>query len=577
MSAFKRILAFLLSAVMVVCIVPSYVGAVDEEYDPVIILQGYSGPQLYFENGERAWGINTDRLAEAVIEAIPKIVFGAVLNTLGYSGMIDSTLEALADEFLGPIEMNKDGSSVNKLSPYPTGIYETSYASFVERDEEYCLAEPLISKDIIEYVGADRYFTFVWDWRQSQVDSAAQLREYIKQVKAYTGSDKIDIYSLSHGGQLCATYLFYYGTDGDVDNAVLNVPAIGGSSITSDLLYGESINFDFKDICTFAQIGLRSELEIQDLVGALIPPEINGLMLKMAKKYLYKYIKYIGSVWDLVPASDYDALKKMYLDETESAALIAKSDEMHYNVMKNMGEGLRRAQAAGVDISIMTSTGHRLGSGAEENSDYIVNTSGSSGAFCAKVGSTFAPDYTPLCTVCSNPEHYHISPAFDVDASCAYLPENTWFINEQFHGQVHWDSHSHDLFMKLLLTDDLPDVWADKEFPQFWSSSNPADTIFFGFDNSRWGYLDSGDSALIINNTSEKYAVRILGVQCDGSDIDFNFKPVKVACGDSTAISFAGSPSLKNRSQVTVTVRFLQLSGIPAVKSRSLTFTSFTE
>ena len=308
-------------------------------------------------------------------------------------------------------------------------------------------------------MGEDHVFTFTVDWRLGQVDAAKRLDDFIQQVKALTGHQKVNLHSISHGGQLVGFYLFYYGYKQDVNNAVLNVPALCGSSIVADLLYNEGISFDEHTLMQMVQAGFVMENDF-DWLFDLIPLDmLDEPARALIWEGLWPILRYCGSVWDLLPEADYRVLRDRYLDPVENAALIEKLDESHFQVMPQMGESLRRARNEyGVNVSIMASTGNGLATGSQSNSDFIIDTQYTSGAYCAEVGERFPNNYQPKATVCSNPSHNHVSPSMEVDASCAFLPENTWFIEGQFHGMSYWDDYSKSLYLKLLLTDELENV-----------------------------------------------------------------------------------------------------------------------
>ena len=59
-----------------------------------------------------------------------------------------------------------------------------------------------------------------------------------------------------------------------------------------------------------------------------------------------------------------------------------------------------------------------------------------------------------------------ISPSMEIDATGCYLPENTWFVEGQYHGQYYYEEYTRKLVTKLLFTDDIKDVYSDPEFPQ---------------------------------------------------------------------------------------------------------------
>jgi hypothetical protein len=64
-----------------------------------------------------------------------------------------------------------------------------------------------------------------------------------------------------------------------------------------------------------------------------------------------------------------------------------------------------------------------------------------------------------------------------IDASTAYMPDNTWFVNGLFHGMTYWDYYSRELMTTLLLTDRITDVYSDPKFPQFKDTTNPSSII----------------------------------------------------------------------------------------------------
>ncbi len=50
-------------------------------------------------------------------------------------------------------------------------------------------------------------FIYTNDWRKGQAQYAKDIDAYIDEVRALTGSDKVDIYGLSFGGQCGASHL----------------------------------------------------------------------------------------------------------------------------------------------------------------------------------------------------------------------------------------------------------------------------------------------------------------------------------------------------------------------------------
>lgn len=66
-------------------------------------------------------------------------------------------------------------------------------------------------------IGDDHVFNFLYDWRLSHADVAAQLHDYLAEVCALTGHDKVSVYSISQGSLLLGTYMYEYPNDNYID------------------------------------------------------------------------------------------------------------------------------------------------------------------------------------------------------------------------------------------------------------------------------------------------------------------------------------------------------------------------
>lgn len=577
----KRIISALLCVVMLLCILPMSVFAQDKA-TPIILVQGYSGPSLFYdlggENEHQVWGINMDDLKKIVIARIPELAGGLAGAAFGdYERLVKVVGEA-GVELLEPLRCNPDGTSKYDLSVYPEGAANTRASVLKAKGEDKYIAEKEISADLIERIGAENHFTFTEDWRMGQVENAAKLDKFIQEVKELTGSRKVNLYGLSHGGQLTATYLYYYGAKGDVDRAIMDAPATCGTQLVVDLFEG-NIHFDVATLIEYVEIGFRKEYEYEWLVEAFGFDRLNQAFNDIIHQYLLDIVINFGSVWDFVPPDKYEEFKAKYLDPVENAGLIAKSDEMHYNAMAHMSEGLKRAQDAGTKIAIIANTEHDIGTSTGVNSDYIIDVHSASGAYCAPFGEKFPADYKKQNTVCNDPTHWHISPERDIDASCAYLPENTWFVNGQFHGMCPWDRYTRNFYLTFFFTDRITDVYSDPEFPQFNLGQNPANGLYVKFDKSPSGFHTSKDTALTIESLSEQYDTEIISAKADGMDVDLSAKNGTVLkVGESCKIEFKKHSLPKSTEPFTVTVVYSLKNGqVPFVKSRTFTFTAMSD
>lgn len=526
----KKILSVVLAVLIIISAVSMGVVAGAEEKVPVVILQGYSGPDLAYadENGEPifdengnvqlAWPLNFDNLGADIV----KLLSDVTLNQK------DLTIELAKKmkEYLSPIGMNPDGTSKNNLVPYPSGAAATRASTLIENGMEQYIPEKVVANMAIEEVGAENVFGFTFDWRRSQVDYAAALDKYIQEVKELTGSDKVDIYGLSHGGQYGTTYLYLYGDKGDVRRAMFGNPATLGTSLCGSLFTGEYLDAPLDEIIAFIEHGFEYEKDwewiFQLLSDDAIVDIVNGAL---TYPDLWNGIISIPSLWDFVPynyfeeAINYTGLnvvdnKKLYVDTVAYHTLISNGEDA-------LAGKLNDLTADGVRIGYVVGNGYTSPNG-KYNSDILIDTYLSSGSDCALVNETFASDYVQANTVCDNPNHYHISPNFDIDASTGFLPDSTWYVRNQGHGMIMHDEYSKNLVHDFLWGD-IKNVYSSKEYPQFNMSQNNSEIIYARFDNTSSGYHSTSDTALVIKNMSVEADVVIWSISAVGADIDFEY------------------------------------------------------
>ncbi len=572
----KKTLCVLLTVCLLLTAFPAALaaGGCGCGYDPVIVLAGYTSSSLFLNYGtpqqSQIWNLTAENTLPVVLKYVPQLAKGIGKAFTGnWDALVEAFSKGCAERF-ETLRMNPDGTSAYPVSVYPDRAEDARMSTLKARGEEQYIAEGQITQTIADVVGEDHVFTFTVDWRWSQIDAAKRLDDFIQQVKALTGHDQVNLHCISHGGQLAGFYFYDYGYKRDVNHAVLNVPALCGSSIVADLLYNEGISFDERTLMQMIQAGFVMEDDFEWLFDLLPLDMLDEPARAMIWEGLWPILRYCGSVWDLLPAEDYLVLRDRYLDPVESAALIEKLDRSHLEIMPQMGESLRRAREEyGADISIMASTGSGLATGSRNNSDFIIDTQYTSGAYCAPLGERFPNGYEPKGTVCAEPAHNHVSPSMEVDASCAFLPENTWFIEGQFHGMSYWDDYSRSLYLKLLLTDELEDVHSDPAYPQFALSHNAADDLYIEFDQSRSCYLTQADTALIVTNLSAERNVRLRGIACHGVDLGFVVHQEQLlAPGESVRIPLTGEIPDVKRLYAPITITYEQCGSLCLPKSK---------
>ena len=532
----KKFLCFFLSITILFCSVSFSIQAKDEtpafEWDghPLIFIQGYSGPKLIRDRGleteEQVWTFDPLDVVGNVGLNLFDIIGSVADYAKGDTAPFVECFRNLTAEWFDNISMNPDGTSKYNISSYPYYIEEANvkYINEEKNGKYLPMTEGEFIEDLSRTIPEERIYIFNTDWRRSHLDNCEHLMKFIDEVLEYTGSDKVDLYGMSHGGQLVATYLYYHGTEGKVDNAVMNSPAIGGTSLVMELLGEDPVAFDLNELLRFGGVMLHTELDLRWL-GNILPAEFLNSLLKTAFiEVLLPYVIRFGSIWDLMDTETYVKLRDVYLDPVKNAKIIEKADKMHFECMPNMSEGLKKAQAAGVNIGILANYGSHIGTGKEGDADFIIDTVNTSGATPATIGERFPEGYKQLNTTCTDPTHNHVSLTRTLDASTCYLPENTWFNYEQYHTQTWWDTYTRALLLELVLTDNIKDVHSDPRFPQFEIAQSPLDGVYAKYNGPQSsGYYSDSSDTITLRNLSEA-AIEIQSVTINGKAVDIGGK-----------------------------------------------------
>ncbi len=557
----KKIISVLLCVCIVFSAVAVFVNAepVDNldgeisEY-PVIVVAGYTASALFVEDtGKSAWNIDFLALLTEAFGSVWDVIASVGGMAVGDFDKIGALVGAQLLSQCEYVMCNDDGSSVYPLRVYSTDAAKTSYAYLDEFEDGSHIFEQECVDEIRKYVKDEDIYFFQTDWRMGAEYCADMLHDYVDSVIADSGKEKVNIYAISHGGQVTATYLALYGDEYKVDNCIMSSPAIGGAGIAYDAFSGD-IRIDEENLLRFIEHGMKWEEDYNWLVKAQALGILDDL-LNAAAPYFFEVLGKWGSIWDFMPAEKYDEAKKNLLDADKNAGIIEKSDRFHYEILPTMGEKLRALVDGGMDISIIAGYGNGIVSGYPETSDGIITTKGQSGADCAPLGTRFGDGY-----VQKNPcgGNYKLSPDRTVDASTAYLPDNTWFVENHYHGMIIRAPYTSELFMNLLLTDNLTDVYSDPEYPQFKDSLNASCGVWAHFDNSQSGYIDGEAKSLVVQNVCNNSEIRITAVTCEGLDITFLVDAGKVlAPGESVEIPFVGDIDEVSGKTVEITTYFL--------------------
>lgn len=580
----KKIISVFLALILTFCLLIPAANASDkDEIYPTIIVAGYSSPDLYLKEGDslkQVWGVNMDDILSAVLHNIAKIGIGLGGLAFGNAKYISNVVGSEMLNLYGVLAYNPDGTSVNDIVTHSKEAKDCQFSHLEKYENGEHMHEPEIMASVAEEYeklglnGNDWIFSFQHDFRQNIIASADDLDKFIDSVREFTGKDKVNLFAVSHGGEICAVYLSQYGKEKcAVHNAVLTVPAIGGAALAYDVM-SENIVFDEETLLYFIENGMMLEEDYDWLVRANQFGILDDICNCLMHDHVKKLLGYWGSIWDFIPCDYYEEMKNTWLDPVQSAALIEKSDVYHNEIMPKMTESLNECLDAGINVSIVAGSDNPSVTGLQEQSDAIIRVKDSTGAYCAPYGQRFSDGYVTKKTVCTDESHNHLSPAMTVDASCAFLPENTWFINGLFHGMTWKDDYSVALCLKLLFAKERIDIYTYEEFPQFKYSTNRCYSAAASFDSSAEGYWNPEDTKLIVKNLSHEYKMNLSSVYCAGADINFKTHgEIWLDPQESAEISFSGSLPEESLRTADITLNYMLLGSITPYGCRTITFT----
>ncbi len=568
----KKLISLLVCFALLISSVSAFAAAESADDTPVIFVPGFMQPYMFIESeveGEEdfyLWLPHIESIFKRIIDDMPNFIrsiFGLIGGDVrGFGETLGGGAYAVAQK----LSCNPDGSSVYPITHYKNDPAEANGANLKKIVNINAERKNFLFEDFADYLIENNYtdyeniFIFEYDSRWDAIQISEELRTYIKAVKDYTKSEKVNLFTVSYGGLITATYLYSYMQEGDVAKAVLNVPPLQGTDFT-DKLFRETVNLPLYTLIDFVESVLCLETNIAPLLKNTDSSFFNTL-LTGASGGMLGVVEYWSSIYTITSNDYYEDLKKDFLDPVESKPLIERNDKIHYEIMPSMKETFEKCKAYGTDVSIITCTGSSICFGGELDGDILVPTYSASGATTAPLGKSFENGYTPLGTSCDNTEHNHVSPAMNIDASTAYLPEKTWFVEGSYHAMFELEEYTRALSAKLLFTDELKDVHSDPEYPQFQSSNNPHRGLRAKFNSSLPGYVNSKDSKLIIENIYANSPVIITAVTAQGMDISFDLSKAKFLMpGEAFEIAFSGEIPTVNATRADIKIRYLKIGG----------------
>ncbi len=425
------------------------------KHSPVIVLPGinHSPTYLYDENdqpvmnGDSQIGGTLLILNEAALtdKAIAKAIVSVLATIiLQHNVGLDTVVYDLVSDIFKYQRCDENGDHIENLKTQRWN-YSLEHMTQDELDWTYRMV-PM--KSLVDEIGEDHVYFFTFNLVGDPMDSADDLKEYIKMVKEQTNHDKVSLLPISLGGTILTAYLEKYGHD-DLDQIVNAVACLDGTDIVADMMAREwRLEDEYLYHQFISQIFIESEGNptlgylINSLLHIVPRSGVNALLSSAISAILDSLMINCPQFWAMLPSYRYDALAEKYL--ADKPVLKARTDSfqqarlnLKQNILDAVADGVRVNSIAGANLDLgeeMYTYFNIVASAEKVNSDGIVNLNSTTlGATGAAGKNTLSDVEYEKNTYCNNPEHNHISPDNMVDTSTAILPENTWVFLDQHH------------------------------------------------------------------------------------------------------------------------------------------------
>lgn len=436
----KKVLSVVLSLIILLsCFAPTLATETYEEY-PTIYVIGAHKNDIYNAQGEQVYPLNAD------FGGIIKETLGPCLKELA-KGMITDDYSSYAEEFndswspiFKDLILDKNGEVTNG-----------SYTRFQTETDH------LAGKTSGFGVWDCRFW---YDWRESPIKTAHELKAHIDNVIELTGKNKVQLIGRCYGANVIATYLELYKDHAKtyVSDISYYSSSVMGVDFMSALFSGqvkmenEAMDsfLDYyiseqgligDDVCAsfaMALVELMNQAEMLGVTGDMFISFLNNFKDDLFPLIIRNTFGGWLSYWSMVTPELYETARD-YIFNTEEvkaeyAGFIAKADEYYYTVQVNIFDTMREMEAAGINFYIFAKYNlpeFPVYEGATVQSDADTSVYRQSfGATCADYDEVLSEEY--LSSV--SPENMkYISPDKKIDASTCMYPDTTWFVKDLHH------------------------------------------------------------------------------------------------------------------------------------------------
>lgn len=482
----KKAVSVILCIVMILALsVPAFAAIEPNGNVPVIMIRG-DGELIFDENGEQIYptGYDTSNLKNDAMGVIyPYLVEALLLNRWEpyYNAFADTLANVFKKAWLDENGEASDGSGV-------AADVKKEMAENAKRDAR-----------AINGAYALNDYQFHYDWRLDPLYVADLLHEYIQEVKATTGANKVSLYCVCLGGVFVLGYLGKYGYD-DVCSVFFDSTVGNGCELFSDLITGQ-VNIDSSALNRYYAdavnptngAGPQILGDMDKFLNSFIAATIdfmskNGMLDGVAGGVNYVYKKLYKELtprlvmasfgtwpgyWGTVKAADYQAAKEMVFGKenlgygTKYAGLIEKLDNYDKTVRQRIPEIIAQAKENGCRIGLIAKYGYQqvpvYAGSARPGDDIVAFDTASFGATTSTVAGQFTDEYVNARI--AEGKGKYISPDRQIDLSTALLPDTTWAIRGLRHGAWPWQIEK--LALAFLQYDGEFTTETDPDYPAF--------------------------------------------------------------------------------------------------------------
>ena len=471
----KRLHCVLLSVLLVLCCTAfAFAEDAPQQKTPIVLIPGFGQSETKVYDGDEYLGtINSFELPGLNVENILKQVLAPGLASIATRSdlMLSKAVKGLVDDIFKPFKTNPDGTPVYDRVVTP---YDAAYND-LPPEKQAEVQHHIAIHGLDDYNDVRYYYSY--DSFGSIKEVAAGLHRYLEEiVLPQTGAEKVLLVPVSQGGTVLTQFLADYPEDIKyIEKIVAVIPAFDGAQILGDVMTDNvtiyDVNYDHETVLPALLKG-DTGYQVSLALRAAFPTRVTEKLLREALEEVRQMLVVNSTMmWALCPAADYAVAKDKYLGDEAHAKVRAECDA--YDAARKALPGtLQKLLADGMPIHIVSCYGvgniypELFGSGNINSDELLTPASSGLGATYANIGETLGEGYVAKGTVCSDPDHNHLSPDGMIDASTCALPENTWFFKGVGHTYMNFREDIKNFAAKLIL-EDVKDIYSLPPYTQF--------------------------------------------------------------------------------------------------------------